>query len=512
MKMGSFHDRCALHPQRRVVGVCAHCLREHLTSLIESITPADAIDGEDAEETQNRDIGMETTKEQRPQPPPQQPPLLTHPHMHERSANDINTSIQVGRHSRAKPEDSLNLALQKVKHVHQQLGFVAQPPSQVKVAPAASPLIPRVAHEKHVLLPMRHRGSNASESDVRTYPGSMDMLGRKRGSWFSISKAKNSLPNSPLPHHPSKLDDKQVPQKSSQFMILAGRKSASDAIGRNCNKYRQAYMADLEDIAEIKLGEAAIKVDHSDSNRDAHSNSSWISSLFHRRKSSRCKSDVRHHAGSNSSVTDENADAFAPKSSINELPPKASFDAGRLSWDGARPNFKQILKRIEARSKQQRVDCSPMQVADYAMKRYNENIQDSSGQESSLPKCKTVASARSSISVETPKNFRQASPSPMLHTNANAGMDFDNGDFDRDGGPRSRSWGRAWSRTLSPLWGFKHHGRRGVDDSTRQHPGFATPNHVNFKDSLGMPPLSSSYVSPLRRSKRVPDAHIQFAQ
>ncbi|MCO5587561.1 hypothetical protein L7F22_041511 [Adiantum nelumboides] len=291
-------------------------------------------------------------------------------------------------------------------------------------------------------------------------------------------------------------------------MILAGRKSASDATGRSCNSYRQAYMAELESIAEINLGEAAIMVEPNESNGGVPVNPSWISSLFHRRKGSRYKADERQDAGMNYSGLDSKGAAFVPDASASQSP-LPSFEAGRLSWDGPRPSFKQMLKRIEARKKQQRVDCSPLH--NLAANGGNECLEDvMPEQTSALPKCKPVAASRKSASIEIPKSSRkQASVSPMSQNNGSTQMVYSNGDMiDRE----PRSWGRAWNRTLSPLLGLRNSGRKGGIDSGHQHPGYATPDHVHFKSSLGARPSASSYMSPLSRSQCAPDAQIQIAQ
>ncbi|KAI5060663.1 hypothetical protein GOP47_0025083 [Adiantum capillus-veneris] len=507
MNMGSLSDRCSVHPQRRVIGICAHCLHERLTLLIESISPEDG-----AGQTHVRQMGGDE-EQKRPPIPPTRP----HSSSHGRSAASITmhnpkASAEMAFHSHAKLEDSLNVALQKVKQAHQQLSFVAQSPYQgvIKVGPASSPL-PNGQNEKPVSMPASCQQSNASESDMKLFPS-----GKRRNSWFSMSRGKSSLLNAPLLPDSYNLDDKNGSQKSPQVMVLAGRKSASDAIGRSSNSYRQAYMAELESIAEINLGEAAIKVEPNESNGDVHANPSWISSLFQRRKGSRYKTDERQDAGMNYSAVGSKVQASlaAPDASANRSP-LPSLEAGRLSWDGPRPSFKQMLKRIEARKKQQRVDCSPLHSL-ATTNGGNECLEDvtTPGQAaaSALQKCKSVAASRKSRSIEMQRSSKQASSvSLTVHSNENMQIEYGNGDMiDRE----ERSWGRAWNKTLSPLLGFRNYGRRGAFDSGhQQHPGYATPNHVNFKSSqLGAPPSASSYMSPLSRSQCAPDAQIQIAQ
>ena len=154
-------------------------------------------------------------------------------------------------------------------------------------------------------------------------------------------------------------------------------------------------------------------------------------------------------------------------------------------------------------------------------------------------------------------------PHHLLHPHFNIPNDYEEYNASTDAEirnfPRSRSWGRrAWSRTLSPLWGLKNNNNRKVDASvdnetpttTRNHrrhhhhhrgfhdhphlhphPGSLTPTHIfNSKSSSGatitttstssstttsstsVPSSTTSYLSPLRRNNLSHDTRIHSAQ
>ena len=151
----------------------------------------------------------------------------------------------------------------------------------------------------------------------------------------------------------------------------------------------------------------------------------------------------------------------------------------------------------------------------------------------------------------------------LLHPHFNIPNDYEDYNASADAEirnfPRSRSWGRrAWSRTLSPLWGLKnnnnnnrkvdvsvdnetpttrnhrrhHHHHRGFHDHPLPHPGSLTPTPIhifNSKSSSGatitttstssttttstsVPSSTTSYLSPLRRNNLSHDTRIHSAQ
>ena len=179
---------------------------------------------------------------------------------------------------------------------------------------------------------------------------------------------------------------------------------------------------------------------------------------------------------------------------------------------------------------------------------------------------KQVASSpmNNNIVMQQPRDSKGPNvqqPHHLLHPHFNIPNDYEEYNASADAEirnfPRSRSWGRrAWSRTLSPLWGLKNNNNRKVDVSidnetptaTRNHrrhhhhhrgfhdhphPGSLTPTHIfNSKSSSGatittststttttssssstsIPSSTTSYLSPLRRNNLSHDTRIHSAQ
>ncbi|KAH7427277.1 hypothetical protein KP509_10G037200 [Ceratopteris richardii] len=275
-------------------------------------------------------------------------------------------------------------------------------------------------------------------------------------------------------------------------------------------------MGNLESIAEINIGDAAGKAESNELNGDGQANLSWISSLFHRKWRSKNKTFSGHgNSNTNSPFTRSEAGSALNDvggTNLLQLPP---LEPGRLSWDGPKSNFKHILKRIEARKKHQRVDCSPLHAPSAVEDARQECFCDDPemGQLSSLQKSKSVTSSRDAVSFEMPKSSRPplATISSKQCVNDNLLEVCDNTHVtDKE----SRRWGRAWNKSLSPLMGFKQHGLKGVRGSRHLHSGFATPRHVvNFnKSSTGASSFSSPHISSLPNHENILDVHLRLAQ
>ncbi|MCO5564575.1 hypothetical protein L7F22_018239 [Adiantum nelumboides] len=514
--MNTLYDQfqqCIRHPHQQIVGVCSSCLQERLTSLVQPPSPpAEVRQSYNAHEyvrtlTINNHIG--TAHEQ--QRPAHTKSQVTRPTLPSKGTTDtVSCSSRETRmqdkatscmHSgsastSAAPQnrdDVRNTHMHRAKHHGQRLS-----------SDFASGARPKINQNGHInkqdtsalpsmspSLENKNRAAHAQNGQTEVSFGEGDK--KKGSSWFSLSKSKSSLDAA----------DSQVSNSP--------RHSSAAPTARYLDACRHAHRPDLEAIAEINTSDASSKI-QSHINREANTSTSWIYVLFHRKKWSRSRSNLSNSSG----ASVQNAIADTSGNDINSSESnqrQSSIEAGRLSWDGARPNFKQLLRRIEVRSKPQvPAEFSPSQYSDYAMQEYNSNSREVTSQAAYLQKSKSVASARSSISVEMPKDLMQSSFSPTLHqgqSNVMVGLVYDTY-FDDRNLRRSRSWGRTWNRSLSPLWGSRSHRHKVTQDASasvhqREYPRArtpVTPSHVYVKSAAT--PASSAHLSPLGRNKLGP--------
>lgn len=512
MIMNTFYDQfqhCMRHPQQRIVGVCSSCLQERLTSLIQPLSPPPSLARKGSSVHAHANLPSNVAET---------PPGNNADARQQRKATigtHTDSTSTIVQHSH---EDMRNLRTQALKQVRHSSDFAnaANYASQndhihtdakaASIPAACSTPFNKENRASHIPQHQQRDVSVSSKGDV---------LGKKRAPWFSASKSKNSSRMTSI-----QVDERKFSQctlKSPQHAST----SASQAVGSMSDKYRLTHVSDLEAIAEITVGDTTKM--QNNINREAGMSTSWISNLFHRRRGARCRSNLSNSSGSSINNMDATSGNGTVVNELNHhsLPKDSSMDAARLSCNnGARPSFKQLLKRFEARSKQPRIDSSPSQFVDYAMKECSDNEHDTASQLGPyLQKSRSVASARSSISVEMPKDLMQSSFSPMIHqrqSNLMMGLEYESY-FDDRNLRRSRSWGRTWNRALSPLWGSRCHVQHKATydspSSTHQiehfRAGLVTPSHVNAKGVST--PSSSSHLSPLRRSQAALDARIHLA-
>ncbi|KAI5072922.1 hypothetical protein GOP47_0013028 [Adiantum capillus-veneris] len=537
--MNTLYDqfqRCMRHPHQRIVGVCSSCLQERLTSLIHPpSSPIEVRQSYNAQErahapTSNNHISVAHEQERHVHANSH----VTRPNLPSkaiidgttdslpRTSNVRDTRTQdkasLRRHSGSASTSTAPQAHDDARNSHVEgakLGHGHHPSS----SDFASEARPKNHQNGHIDKQGRNPGPASSSTSPsiekknraapaqkrQTHEVSFSEGDKKKGSsWFSLPKSKSStqaLDNPGLSKHVSK----------------SPRHNAAPT-GTNFDACRHRQTPDLEAIAEMSTSDVSSNIQRH-INREAGTPASWLSVLFHRRKWSRSRSNLSNSSGGSvqNAISDTNGNGGISSSESNHR--QSSVEAGRLSWDGARPNFKQLLKRIETRSKLPQVpasDFSPssQSYVDYTMKEYNGNGREVTNQAAYLQKSKSVASARSSISVEMPKDLMQSSFSPRLHqgqSNVMVGLDYDTYIDDDRNLRRSRSWGRTWNRALSPLWGSRSHRHKVTQldasasahqrDYSRHARTPVTPSHVNRKSAA--PPASSTHLSPLRRSSKL---------
>lgn len=540
--------RCIIHPHHNKVGVCALCLRERLVALDESHSSS-ASDGA------YHSFSSSSARDQFLSPPaPLHAPAVIAPgpaqhNTRESSGGNWTRRTHPAQQQGKEFEDhAMN---QPTSFLHKlKLKALSIPPSPDRSIPKQgagffSPS-PRGSHQKNKLsLPLTSRKSSASDAERQSkvaldhdhFIMSVGAPASTAGSTASTSRQKRTSLRSLFHQSEVVVDASAAGLEAHRSSCKASRAHSQDrkrgieqlsaamrspgfsAGSRNAalSDYRQTYTAEyLTDHVgrHVRCGEPATNY------TGPSSSSSWISSLFQRRKhkSSKCRSSIANEA------------AF-----INGLQEssRTSVDvavAARVSMDAAstNSNLKEIMK-----SRQQLEEAETMTITTTRMKNFGRLPLAEQLNYSEQQKVKDRAfaaadsihgdrqmkgvgntwdfPARCSVSIDPAANLPDIKSSRM----SSRPVDEDELQLEEEKPvrhfPRSRSWGRAWSRTLqssSPLWGSKQ------QPSLNSSNNLSTSSlHHHYLTSTPKHPSSSTlsrdsrvgfgfYFSPFRRSRR----------